>query len=161
MRSTLTLAVGLAAALLTTPALAHEYKLGDLEIVHPYIPASAGKTAAGYFSITNHGSTSDSLVAIKADVPHATVHATETDASGVSRMTPVPALEIPAGGTVTLQPGGLHVMFMGLAHPLADGDQLPATLVFEKAGEVAVDFNVQPRTSDAGGDMSNMPGMSH
>lgn len=161
MRSTLTLAVGLAAALLTTPALAHEYKLGDLEIVHPYILESTGKTAAGYFSITNHGSTGDSLVAVKADVPHAAVHATETDSSGISRMTPVPALEIPAGATVTLQPGGLHVMFMGLARPLADGDRLPATLVFEKAGEVAVDFNVQPRTPDAGGDMSNMPGMSH
>lgn len=160
MRATLRLAAGLAAALTASSALAHEYKLGDLEIGHPFAIESTGQTAAGYFSVTNSGTTDDDLVAIRADVPRSEVHATETDASGVTRMTPVAPLPIPAGGTVTLQPGGLHVMFMGLAHPLAPGDHVPATLVFRNAGEIAVDFHVEAR-KDAGGDMSTMPGMSH
>ena len=156
------LLVGLALALVTAPATAHEYKLGDLEIGHPYVIESTGKTAAGYFSVTNTGSGPDSLVSITtADVPRSEVHETATDSSGVSRMMPVPVLEIPPGETVALQPGDLHVMFMGLAHPLVAGDHLSATLVFQKAGEIAVDFQVQPRTGTSGGDMSTMPGMSH
>lgn len=156
MRATFSLAAGLAAAFLASPVPAHDYNLGDLEIGHPYALASGGKTAAGYFSITNHGTAADSLVAIRSEFPRSEVHGTETDANGVARMVPVPALEIPAGGTVTLQPGGLHVMFMGLDHPLAAGDHVPATLDFEKAGEVAVDFQVEARGEAAHGD-----GMSH
>ncbi|MFT3973011.1 MAG: copper chaperone PCu(A)C [Amaricoccus sp.] len=161
MRAPLILAAGLAAALLTTPASGHEYKLGDLEIGHPYALASGGKTAAGYFSVTNHGTLPDTLVAIRADVPRAEVHGTETDASGVTRMTPVKDLAIPPGGTVTLEPGGLHVMFMGLAAPLAAGGHLPATLVFQHAGEIAVDFHVEARDAGTSGGMSAMPGMTH
>lgn len=159
MRATLSLAAGLAAALFATPTLAHDFELGALEIGHPYAIASSGKTAAGYFSVTNHGTSADSLVAIRSDFPRSEVHSTETDANGVSRMAPVTALEIPAGGTVALQPGGLHVMFMGLDHPLAAGDHVPATLVFEKAGEVDVDFQVEARGDSAAGD--HTPGMSH
>ena len=73
------------------------------------------------------------------------IHRTETDAAGVARMVPVEALEIPPGATVTLEPGGTHVMFMGLTAPFAEGDKIDATLVFEKAGEVAVRFNVEAR----------------
>ena len=158
MRATPSLAAGLAAALLASPVPAQDYKLGDIDIGHPYVIASTGRSAAGYFSVTNHGATADSLVAIRTDFPRSEVHGTETDASGVSRMSRVPALEIPAGGTVTLQPGGLHVMLMGLDHPLAAGDEVAATLVFENAGEVAVVFQVQARGKGAAGDA--MPGMS-
>lgn len=151
MRSPLIVVAGLAAALLATPSLAHDFKTGSLEIGHPYAIESTGKTAAGYFSVTNAGTTDDRLMEIRADVPRADVHATETDASGVTRMTPVGPLDVPPGETVTLEPGGLHVMFMGLENPLKAGDTLPATLVFEKAGEIAVEFQVQPRGEAAEG----------
>ena len=156
MRSPLILAAGLAAALFSSPAFSHEYKLGDLEIGHPYAIESTGKTAAGYFSVTNHGASDDKLVEIRADVPKAEVHTTETDASGVARMKPVGALDVPPGDKVALEPGGLHVMFMGLDHPLAAGQSLPATLVFEKAGEVSVDFKVEPRGDAADSHGSHM-----
>jgi copper(I)-binding protein len=161
MRAPLILAAGLAAALFATPIFAHDYTVGDHEVAHPYALESTGKTAAGYFSITNHGTSADRLLAIRADVPRSEVHTTETDASGVARMKAVEALEIPAGGTVALAPGGYHVMFMGLDKPLTAGETLPATLVFEKSGELAVDFNVQPRGDTAGGQDGHMPGMSH
>jgi hypothetical protein len=52
-------------------------------------------------------------------------------------------LEIPAGATVTLKPGGYHIMFMELKAPLAKDAKVPVTLVFEKAGSIDVDFNVE------------------
>ena len=143
-----------AAAALAATAEAHEFKAGDLTIGHPYAietPATA-KSAAGYFSVTNAGTAPDRLVAIEADVPKAELHTTETDASGVAKMMPVDGVEIAPGETVTLEPRGLHVMFMGLAAPWKAGDHVPATLVFETAGEVPVVFNVEARKEgDAGG----------
>ncbi len=142
-----TLAALVAAASLAGSAGAHEYKLGDLEIGHPYAietPASA-KSGAGYLSITNTGSEPDRLVAVKADFPMVAVHKTEVDAAGVARMEAVDGLEIAPGQTVTLEPGGMHVMFMGLTAPWAVGDKIDATLVFEKAGQVDVQFHVQAR----------------
>lgn len=144
----------LAAAAFAATAEAHEFKAGALTIGHPYAietPATA-KSAAGYFSVTNAGTAPDRLVAVEAEVPMAEVHATETDASGVTKMTAVGALEIPPGATVTLEPRGLHVMFVGLTAPWKAGDHIPATLVFETAGKVPVVFNVEPREAgDEGG----------
>jgi copper(I)-binding protein len=147
-RTTAALAAALALAL---PAGAHEFSAAALTIEHPYAPATAAtaRTAAGYFSITNSGDTLDRLLAVRADFPRVDIHATETDASGVTRMPHVEALEIPAGATVSFAPRGLHVMFMGLAAPLVEGDSFPAVLVFEQAGEVPVEFSVEAR--DAAG----------
>lgn len=140
-----------AAFLLAGGAGAHEFTLGALTIGHPYAVETAptAKTAAGYLSVSNAGPDADRLIAVEADFPQTTLHVTETDASGVSRMSQVEAIEIPAGATVALEPRGGHVMFMGLAAPMAAGDKVPATLVFEKAGRIAVEFNVEPRSADA------------
>lgn len=147
MRLRRTMAALAAAAALATAAGAHEFSAGGLVIEHPAIPATAAtaKTAAGYLVIENTGSAADRLVAIRADFPRAELHSTETDAAGVSRMVPVETLEIPAGATVTLAPRGLHVMFMGLTAPLAEGETVDAVLVFEHAGEVPVRFEVEAR----------------
>lgn len=63
----------------------------------------------------------------------------------VMEMRQVDAIELPAGQTVELKPGGLHVMFIGLKQPLVLGSKVPVTLKFEKAGEVKIDFDVMPR----------------
>jgi periplasmic copper chaperone A len=63
----------------------------------------------------------------------------------VMEMRQVDAIELPAGQTVQLKPGGLHVMFIGLKQPLALGSKVPVTLKFEKAGEVKVEFDVVSR----------------
>jgi periplasmic copper chaperone A len=159
MRLSLTIAA-LAAAAFAASAEAHEFTAGDLTIGHPYVietPKTA-RSAAGYFTVTNAGTAPDRLVAIEADVPKAEVHTTETDASGVARMIAVEALEIAPGETVTLAPRGLHVMFMGLEAPWKAGDEIPATLVFETAGEVPVVFNVEEREA---GDTGGMEHMNH
>jgi copper(I)-binding protein len=131
-------------------ASAAEYTLGALEVADPYAietPPTA-KSAAGYLSITNHGTEPDRLVAIRSSLPQSQIHAVETDASGVTRMRPVEGLQIDPGETVTLAPQGLHVMFMGLPAPFVAGTDIPATLVFEHAGDMPVAFSVRRRGAD-------------
>jgi len=149
----------LVAAAIAGGAEAHEFEVGDLTIGHPYAleTAASARTAAGYFSVHNAGSEPDRLLAVRADFPRVELHRTEVDAQGVNRMAPVEALEIGPGETVTLAPRGMHVMFMGLEAPLAAGQEIEATLVFERAGEVAVRFDVE-RRGDAG---EGHEGMSH
>ena len=66
--------------------------------------------------------------------------------NGVAKMRQVQGIEVPAGGAVTLTPGGFHIMFMGLNAPFAAGESVPVTLQFEKAGEVKVNFEIKPTT---------------
>lgn len=129
------------------PALAHGVTAGALEIIHPAIPlpANGAKTAAGYFAVVNGGDTPDRLIAVETPIAKmAMVHITETDANGVSTMRHLEAVDLPAGETVVLEPGGMHVMLMGLTDILAEGDMIPATLVFEQAGRVEIEFSVDP-----------------
>jgi copper(I)-binding protein len=160
-------AAALALALAGSAAAAHDYRAGDLVIAHPYATATAptARTAAGYLTVTNEGSAPDTLVAVKAAFPAVSLHVVETDAEGVTRMRPVAGIEIPPGATVELAPKTAHVMFMGLTKPFEAGEEVAATLVFEKAGAVAVDFTVEPRGgghAEHGMDRehgSDMPGM--
>jgi copper(I)-binding protein len=145
----------LACALLFAGAqavFAHEFKIGDIEIGHPWsraTPAGA-KVAGGYFIITNTGTTPDRLLSISSDISaKAEVHEMAVK-DGVMTMRPVSGgLEIPAGGKVALAPGGYHVMFMDLKRPPKQGGIFSATLTFEKAGAVKVEFAVQAMGSAA------------
>ncbi|TPL04406.1 MULTISPECIES: copper chaperone PCu(A)C [unclassified Mesorhizobium] len=126
--------------------LAHEFKIGDLEIEHPWsraTPAGA-KVAGGYFTITNKGSAPDRLLSISSDVSEkAELHEMGVK-DGVMTMRPVSGgLEIPAGGKVALAPGGYHLMFIGLKRQPKQGEKFAATLTFEKAGTVNVEFAVE------------------
>lgn len=125
---------------------AHEFKVGDIEIGHPWsraTPAGA-KVAGGYLTITNTGSSPDRLLSISSDISaKAELHEMGVK-DGVMTMRPVAdGLEIPAGGKVTLGPGSYHVMFMDLKQPPREGEMFAATLTFEKAGAVTVEFAVQ------------------
>ncbi|MFN0114754.1 MAG: copper chaperone PCu(A)C [Paracoccaceae bacterium] len=142
-------------------AAAHDYSSGGLAIHHPYAFATAptAMTGAGYVkAITNNGPDADRLIAVKSGFPRTELHeSTETD--GVSSMAPVEAVEIPPGATVDLAPGGVHIMFMGLGgEPFREGAKVPVTLVFEKAGEVAVELAVEARRA---GQTDAMQGMAH
>ena len=99
----------------------------------------------GYLTMTNSGTSDDALIGVLADFPRVELHTTEFEGD-IARMVHVDTIPVPAGETVTLEPGGLHVMFMGLqGNPLTEGDQINATLVFEQAGEVPVTFDVVQR----------------
>jgi periplasmic copper chaperone A len=107
--------------------------------------APTAMAGGGFLTITNAGSDDDVLLAILADFPRVELHTTEFE-DDVARMIHVESVPVPAGETVTLEPGGLHVMFMGLqGNPLTEGGTISATLVFEQAGEVPVTFEVVKR----------------
>jgi copper(I)-binding protein len=153
------LSLGLCTALLLgtlSVAQAQGVTVGTLEIEHPAIPAppAGAKSAAGYLGIVNTGSAADRLLGVETGIAkRAMLHTTEHAEDGVARMVHLDAIDIPAGGTVTLAPGGLHIMLMGLTGPLAEGDLIPAILIFEAAGRVEVEFSVD---APAGQDHSQM-----
>ena len=135
---------GLALGLASLFADAHQFKLGAITIGHPYARATAAgqPTGGGYMSFANAGP-ADKLVSITADVSKSVELHTMTMEGDVMRMRQVDAIELAAGKTVELKPGGYHVMFVGLKAPLKAGDKFPAKLKFENAGEVDVTFNVE------------------
>ena len=137
----------MAALMLAGPAIAHEITVGDLEIIHPNIPepAASAKSAGGYLTIINSGTEADRLIGIETDLAaKAEVHESKVDADGIGTMDHVDAVEIPAGQTVALEHGGYHIMFMGLKGSLAEGELHKATLIFEKAGRIEVEFMIDP-----------------
>jgi copper(I)-binding protein len=125
---------------------AHEFKVGDLEIEHPWSRATppGAKVAGGYFTVVNKGSAPDRLLSISSDISDkAELHEMGVK-DGVMTMRPVSGgLEIPAGGKVALKPGAYHLMFTGLKRQPKQGEKFPATLTFEKAGSVNVEFVVE------------------
>ena len=140
------LAVALLFATLASAAHAQEYKAGALVIDHPWTRATpkSATVAGGYLKITNTGSTPDRLTGGSADVSRKfEVHEISMD-GGVMKMRELKnGLEIPPGATVELKPGAYHIMMMNLAHPLSPGEKVKASLTFEKAGKVDVEFAVQ------------------
>lgn len=126
-------------------AFANDYKLGNLVVEHPVIPATvkAAPVAAGYLKITNNGTEADRLVSISADFSAKQQIHTMTMIDSVMRMRPLKdGVEIPAGGEATLRAGGDHLMFMKLNEQMEAGQMRKVTLVFEKAGELEVEMLV-------------------
>lgn len=142
----------LAALLLLTAvatADARSFQLGDLEIGYPFARATAGRTGAAYLSVANKGRTPDRLLSARTTEATATeLHATVRDGE-VMKMRPAGIVDLPAGQTVRFEPGGLHVMLIGLVRPLKEGDRISLTLVFEKAGAIEVVVNVEKAGSAA------------
>lgn len=126
---------------------AHSFRIGDIEIGHPWSPTTpqAAKVAAGYLVIKNNGSTPDRLVSVTAEISgKAEIHEMAVDANGVMTMRQLAdGIEIPAGGEIALKPGGMHMMFFDLKRPSKEGEHFSGTLTFEKAGTVTVEFSVE------------------
>jgi copper(I)-binding protein len=107
-------------------------------------PAAAGAETAAYLTIANHGP-GDRLIAVRTAIAgSAMIHQTATDSNGMTGMSMVADVPIPAGGTVTLEPGGTHVMLAGLTSTLAPGATVELELVFEHAGAIRVPTAVRP-----------------
>ena len=123
---------------------AHGAEVGGISVTRPWSRAAgANGTGAGFLTIRNDGGAPDRLVSATSPVArsvelHAHVH--EGD---VMRMRPVAGVALPPGEAVTLQPGGLHVMLIGLKEPLVRGTEVPVTLRFETAGEITVMLHVE------------------
>lgn len=164
-----------AALLVAAPAWADS---NGIKIDNVWARATPGlaKTAAIYFTITNTGTTADTLegTASTPVAEHADLHEDKM-ANGVMQMRSVKSLTIDPGKSVTLDPdSGYHLMLIGLKGPLKEGQTVPLTLSFDHAGKQQVTASVAKvgamhagETSSAGSapgmghDMSPMPGMTH
>ena len=136
--------LALLAAGAAAPGIAHEYDLGKLTIGHPWSPASHGaaKTAAVYVTFVNDGAKSDRLLGVSSPVAtHASLHTNEKMGE-VNHMHELPGIDIPAGKTVELKPGEMHIMLEGLQHPLKEGEMVPLTLKLANEGDVQVEAMV-------------------
>ncbi|MCB2106784.1 MAG: copper chaperone PCu(A)C [Rhodobacteraceae bacterium] len=134
-------AVVLVLILAANPAFA-----ADISVSQAWMRATigAGGNSAAYMTIANAGSAADVLTGVTTPVAGmADVHQTVED-NGMMKMEAVPKLEIPAGGSVSLSPGGYHVMVMQVGKKLTAGDTVPMTLTFERAGAVDIDVPVVP-----------------
>lgn len=139
---------GLACAIaVAAPVLGHDFTLGSLEIAHPWTRQTAPgqSNGGGFLVVTNKGRTADRLVGVASPAAGKVELHTMSMDGGVMRMRPVTGgLPIPAGGTLTLAPGGYHVMLIGLKAPLTLGAMVPLTLRFERAGTITVQLKVEP-----------------
>jgi copper(I)-binding protein len=160
------LAFFLLAAAVAAPARADDVKVGDLVISQGWSRATpnGAKIGSGYLTIENKGATPDRLVAVSSDIAGKTEVHEMAMKNGVMTMRPVDdGLTIDPGKTVKLSPGGYHLMLFDLKGPLKQGDMLPLTLNFEKAGRVNVSLAVEgigaqgPDASSGGMNMQKMP----
>lgn len=151
-------------AMLIAPAVAHEYTVGSLHIGHPWSRATPKGAAigAGYLKITNNGTAPDRLLGGSSEAAKSFELHVMSMENGVMKMRPVEGgIEIKPGETVEFKPESYHVMFVGLKEPLVQGHRVKATLDFEKAGKVAVEFVVKSIGARQGNDDHAMPGMPH
>ncbi len=129
-------------AVLAVGAAAHEYAIDKLTIGHPWAPASHGKTAAVYLTFVNDGPKGDKLLGVSTPLAaHAGLHSNEKMGEMV-HMHQLTAIDIPAGQTIELKPGEMHIMLEGLQHPLKEGEMVPLTLTLANEGDVHVEVMV-------------------
>ena len=144
-------------------ARAEDVKAGDLLITQAWSRAtpSGAKVAGGYLTIENKGQAADRLVGISGEIAgRIEIHEMAMD-DGVMKMRQLEkGLTIEPGKTVKLAPGGNHVMMLDLKAPLKQGDKVPLTLDFEKAGKVKLSLDVQAVGAPApgGGGHMDKPG---
>lgn len=138
----------LMATLLTsfcTLAMAHDFIVGALQIDHPWsraLPPNA-PVGAAYMVVLNSSAEPDALVSASTPIASKAELHTHVMSGEVMKMQQVESVTIPAGGEARFAPGGNHVMLFGLKKPLVAGESFPLTLVFEKAGAVDVEVNIQ------------------
>ena len=157
------LSLTVALLLLAGASRAGDVKVGNLDISAPWARATPkGATiGGGYLKITNTGTVPDRLVGGSSQVSGKLEVHQMSMSGGVMKMRPVfGGLEIKPGETVEFKPGGMHVMFVGLKQQLQQGQHFKATLQFEKAGSVDVDFSVAGIGATSAGGSTAAP-MSH
>lgn len=145
MRVMTVLAAALLLPLLSMSAVAQENSSG-ITVSQAWSRATPGgmRTGAAYLQITASDTEGDRLVDARSESAERVEIHNHIHENGVMRMRRVESIELPAGQTVILAPGGFHLMLMGLKQPLRVGDKLDLTLVFEKAGAVEVAATVEP-----------------
>ena len=123
-------------------ANAAEFESKGITISHPYLVAfgKSAKSGAGYFVISNKNSYPVILNKVKAGLGEAMLHETYVDKKGVAKMNHLKNIVIPGNGSLKLEPGGVHIMFVNISTELDQSRKYPVTLVFEEQGSLEIDL---------------------
>lgn len=119
-----------------------------LNLTDPWLRASVPgqKNGAGYVTIHNTGAKPYALVSVESDrADRVELHTIVRD-NGVAKMREVKEINVPAAGSVKLEPGSYHIMFIGLRTPFETGEEIPLKLDFEGGHQRTVPFKVMPPT---------------
>lgn len=124
---------------------------GDITVGDVRAPIPAGPNGAVYMTLTNDSAAADQLTGAQTDVAESVeLHETQM-ADGSMQMQQMDSIEIPADGQTVLEPGGRHVMLVGVDQDLTEGDTVTLTLSFANAGEQEVSAEVVPIGDHSGG----------
>lgn len=136
-------------------------RVGGIEIVEPWsrVTPKGAKVGAGYLIIRNTSTAADRLMSAQSAIAkRVEIHEMKMDGDVMRMRALGDGLTIPAGGSVELKPGGYHIMFLELAGPIDEGQRVVATLRFEKAGDIEVQFVGRRMTRSSGGHGGKMRG---
>jgi copper(I)-binding protein len=114
-------------------------------VERPWARATPGgaKTGAAYMTLINNGASADRLLSATTPLADNVQFHKETEDNGVSRMREVRNVELEPGAKITFKPGEMHMMLVGLKQPLIEGQALPLTLRFERAGNIDVTMPIE------------------
>jgi copper(I)-binding protein len=118
----------------------------DVEVNAPYaraVPPGQPNSAA-FMELSNHGNDDIALIGARSSAADVVELHTHIHDQGVMRMRRIEQIELPAQETVTLQPGGLHIMLIGLQQTLSEGENVDMTLEFSDGSEQAISLPVKP-----------------
>jgi periplasmic copper chaperone A len=157
-------------AVASPAAAAGDYDVGAIHISQAWSRATpkGATTGAGYMTLTNKGAAAERVSCVSDDASAQCQIHSMTMEGGVMKMRPVEGgLEIKPGESVTLKPGGNHMMFLSLKHQLGQGETVKATLKFDHAGTIDVEYPVlaigapAPGASAGGSMMQETGGAMH
>lgn len=115
---------------------------GEISVSQARVPVPAGANGAAYMTLTNRTGGDDRLVGASTDIAETVELHQTTTSDGATSMQHLDGVQIPSGGETVLEPGGLHLMLIGVTDPLAEGDTVDITLTFDNAGEQTVTAEV-------------------
>ena len=129
----------------TTTAMATDYAVGSLVISGPWSRATpkGAQTGVGYMTIKNNGASPDRLLGGSVDAADRFQLHEMTMENGVAKMRDLIDIEISPGHKIEFKPGGSHAMFVNLRRPLSKGEHVKGTLIFEHAGTVQIEYDVE------------------
>lgn len=151
------------AIMLTSTLTIAQNTLGDLSFQDPWIRGSVPgqKNGAGYLVIQNKATIPAALQSANSDRADRIELHTIVREDGVAKMREVKQIDVPSQGSVTLQPGGYHIMFIGLKQPFKEGESIPVKLNFASGQSATVSFTVKAPTFIGGTGMQGHGKMSH
>jgi hypothetical protein len=120
-------------------------RASDIVVIDAFARASATPRASSgvvYLSISNNGSDEDRIVSVSTPLASSAMLHQTVDENGVMKMNHVDNLAVPAGSSLKLAPGGTHIMLMGLKEPLKEGESMPLTVTFAKAGKIELSARI-------------------